>query len=115
MIKKRTYLALLFDFYSSLLTDKQKLFFDLYYNNDLSLGEIAEEYEVSRQAIYDAIKRVEVLLLEYEGKLKMAESFLNGRKRLEEALKIVKSLKKKNIETMELKQLLETMLKENYY
>jgi len=113
MIKKRTYLALLFDFYHSLLTDKQKLFFDLYYNYDLSLGEIAEEYEVSRQAVYDAIKRVEVLLLEYEEKLKMAKGFLNGKEKLEQALKIVNSLEE-NLDTIELKQLLETVLRENY-
>lgn len=114
MIEKRTYLALLFDFYSSLLTDKQRLFFDLYYNNDLSLGEIAEEYEVSRQAVYDTIKRVEVLLLEYEEKLSMAIRFHNGKEKLEQALKILGSLKENSIETNKLKQLLEAMLKECY-
>src|SRR5690554_6142667 len=114
MIEKRTYLTLLFDFYSSLLTDKQRLFFDLYYNNDLSLGEIAEEYEVSRQAVYDTIKRVEILLLEYEEKLSMAKRFHNGKEKLEQAIKILGSLKENNIETNKLKKLLETILKESY-
>lgn len=49
----------LFEFYSTLLTEKQMNYMELYYADDFSLGEIAEEYEVSRQAVYDNIKRTE--------------------------------------------------------
>lgn len=47
----------------------------LYYLDDLSLGEIAEEFEVSRQAVYDNIKRTEAMLEEYEGKLLLLQKF----------------------------------------
>lgn len=56
----------LFEFYSTLLTEKQMNYIELYYGDDLSLGEIAEEYGVSRQAVYDNIKRTEKLLETYE-------------------------------------------------
>lgn len=73
MIERRAYLAELFDIYSELLTDKQRQMFDLYHQNDFSLGEIAEECEVSRQAVFDIIKRTEHTLEEYEQKLRLAE------------------------------------------
>ncbi len=73
MIERRAYLADLFDIYGELLTDKQRQMFDLYHQNDFSLGEIAEECEVSRQAVFDIIKRTEHTLEEYEQKLGLAE------------------------------------------
>ncbi|WP_420837794.1 putative DNA-binding protein [Bacillus mesophilus] len=66
---------LLFDFYQSLLTPKQRSYMVLYYLDDYSLGEIAEEYQVSRQAVYDNIKRTEAMLEEYENKLHLLEKF----------------------------------------
>ena len=73
MIERRAYLADLFDIYGELLTDKQRQMFDLYHQNDFSLGEIAEECEVSRQAVFDIIMRTEHTLEEYEQKLGLAE------------------------------------------
>lgn len=61
-------LTLLFDCYSGLLTEKQRSFFDMYYNNDLSLSEIAEEAGISRQGVYDAIVRAEQSLRSVEEK-----------------------------------------------
>ena len=63
--------ARIFDFYGSLLTQKQQLIFKLYYYDDLSLGEIAQELNISRQAVYDIIKRTESLLENYENKLQL--------------------------------------------
>lgn len=61
----------LYDFYGQLLTERQQEFMDLYYREDLSLGEIAERFEISRQAVYDNLRRSEKLLEEYEEKLQL--------------------------------------------
>ena len=58
--------VLLFDYYGRMLTDKQKEYLDLRYNQDLSLGEIAEIMGVSRQAIFDNLTRTEALLRRME-------------------------------------------------
>lgn len=60
--------ALLYDYYGELLTQKQKLCFDLYYNQDLSLSEIAEEMGVTRQGVHDTLLRAETLLRTMEEK-----------------------------------------------
>ena len=59
-------LALLFDYYGGMLTDKQRDCFDMRYNQDLSLGEIAQELGVSRQAVNDNLTRTEALLRRME-------------------------------------------------
>lgn len=61
-------LILLFDYYGELLTERQKLCFDMHYNQDLSLGEIAQELSISRQAVYDNLSRTEALLKNMEEK-----------------------------------------------
>ena len=59
-------MAMLFDYYGSMLTDKQRDCFDMRHNHDLSLGEIAEELGVSRQAVCDNLTRTEALLRRME-------------------------------------------------
>ncbi len=59
----------LFEFYATLLTDKQMNYIELYYADDYSLAEIAEQFNVSRQAVYDNIKRTEKVLESYEEKI----------------------------------------------
>jgi uncharacterized protein len=80
VLAKTTRINFLFDFYQSLLTDKQRLYMQLYYLEDLSLGEIAGEYGVSRQAVYDNVRRTEAMLEDYEMKLNLFSKF---QKRLE--------------------------------
>jgi len=63
-----TELILLFDYYGSLLTDRQRECFELRYNQDLSLGEIGEELGISRQGVYDNLSRTEALLKNMEAK-----------------------------------------------
>ena len=61
-------MALLFDYYGELLTDRQRMCFDLRHNQDLSLAEIAEELQVSRQGVHDNLSRAEALLQNMEEK-----------------------------------------------
>lgn len=61
-------MTLLFDYYGELLTPRQRQCFDLRYNQDLSLGEIAQELNVSRQGVYDNLNRAETLLRNMEQK-----------------------------------------------
>ncbi len=63
------------DFYGTLLTKHQCEMIKLYYDCDISLFEIAEQYNVSRQAVRDTIKRAENLLVEYESKLGLSKKF----------------------------------------
>jgi len=75
MLEKTTQINLLYDFYQSLLTEKQRHYMELYYHDDLSLSEIAEQFEVSRQAVFENLKRAEQLLLEYEEKLQLVSKY----------------------------------------
>lgn len=70
--EKNLKIALLLDYYSPLLTEKQREVIDLYYNEDLSLSEIAEHAQITRQGVRDCIKRGEQTLLELEGALALA-------------------------------------------
>ncbi|AUN15334.1 DNA-binding regulator [[Clostridium] sordellii] len=68
-LEKLVEIGLLFEQYKMLLTDKQREIVSLYYNEDYSLGEISENLNVSRQGIYDTLKRSEKILKDYEDKL----------------------------------------------
>ncbi len=74
-IDKKQYYNELYDWYSELLTIKQQEIFCLYYHEDLSLMEIAEQSNVSRAAISDLLKRVIKILIDYEKKLKLVEKY----------------------------------------
>lgn len=75
-MKNQAYrMAMLFDFYGDLLTDRQKEFYDLYYNEDLSLAEIAENYGISRQGVRDVIVRAEAAMTEIEDKTHLIRRF----------------------------------------
>lgn len=68
-------LCLLFDFYGEMLTDKQRELFDLYYNEDLSLSEIAEHAGITRQGVRDAVVRAEHMLTALEDKLHLVSRY----------------------------------------
>lgn len=82
LLEKTERVNMLYDFYSSLLTEKQKSYMELYYREDHSLSEIADESNVSRQTVYDNIKRTEQLLESYEEKLHLYEKFIERAKLL---------------------------------
>ncbi|MFW5985380.1 MAG: YlxM family DNA-binding protein [Halanaerobiaceae bacterium] len=66
-------LTLLFDYYGNLLTKKQQKIMKLYFFYDLSLAEIAEKIDISRQGVYDHLQRAEKMLNEYEKKMKLVQ------------------------------------------
>jgi predicted DNA-binding protein YlxM (UPF0122 family) len=68
---ERTYLTILYDYYGELFNEHQRMYFEDYYFQNLSLGEISENYNVSRNAVHKVIKGVEERLVEYEGKLNL--------------------------------------------
>ena len=76
--------SVLFDYYGALLSDKQRDCYDLYYNEDLSLSEIAELKEISRQGVWDAIRHAEAKLLEFENKTGLVEKIRELEKQLAE-------------------------------
>ena len=83
-MKNQTYrMTMLFDFYGELLTERQKEFFDLYYNEDLSLAEIAENAGISRQGVRDVIVRAEATMQEVEDKTGIIKRFEAQRPHLE--------------------------------
>lgn len=74
-LEKTVRMNMLFSFYGALLTPKQAQYMSDYYEEDYTLAEIADNYGVSRQAIYDSIKRAEESLIDYETKLNLLEEF----------------------------------------
>ena len=83
-MKNQTYrMTMLFDFYGEVLTPRQKEFFDLYYNEDLSLAEIAENYGISRQGVRDVIVRAEAYMTEIEDKTGLVKRFMQRPPHLE--------------------------------
>lgn len=94
---KNMKVALLLDFYGDLLTEKQRDSLEFYYNDDLSLGEIAANLGISRQGVRDNIKRAEAVLFEMEDKLCLAEKFSEIKKRLKTVREAVDVIDRKNM------------------
>jgi predicted DNA-binding protein YlxM (UPF0122 family) len=92
MYDKIVQIALLFDFYGQLLTEKQIEIVDMYYNNDLSLGEISEQQGISRQGVYDTLKRAEKTLYEYEEKLGLVDRFLKQKDSMKKIIEMLDEL-----------------------
>jgi hypothetical protein len=99
----RVEISLLMDFYGNLLTEKQRHILNSYYNMDLSLSEIAENQETSRQAIHDLIKRCYKTLTDYEDKLSLLK-VSNENERIKERIKAL--LKENDCLTSDIENLL---------
>ena len=86
-IEKKEKFNQLFDYYKPLFTEKQVRYFELYYIEDYSLAEISELYQISRNAIFDHIKKVEEYLLIYEEKLGLYDKDLKRKEIIDQIQK----------------------------
>lgn len=93
---KNLEISLLLDFYGDMLTDKQRDVVELYYNEDLSLGEIAAHSGITRQGVRDSIKRAEAQLLEYESRLGLSGRFQEISQSLEEIIHLAQEIEQIN-------------------
>ena len=88
MFEKNLNMGYLLDFYGDVLTERRRDALDFYYNNDMSLSEIAEEMGISRQGVRDLIKKAEEELFFYEEKLGLAKKFENAQMHASRALEL---------------------------
>lgn len=91
MLEKTNRVNILFDFYGQLLKDRQKQFLEMYYRDDLTLSEIAELMDVSRQAVFDQLKRTENVLENYEEKLQLLTKYQEREERLSTLLQVLET------------------------
>ena len=95
-------LSYLYDFYGALLKEKNQEIFEDYVLNDLSLGEIAAEREITRQGVYDVVRRCSMKLFEYEKKLHLVEKFRMTREKMNE----IEQIAMKCDDTADMKEIL---------
>ncbi|WP_427338591.1 YlxM family DNA-binding protein [Caloranaerobacter sp. DY30410] len=93
MFEKAVKMGLLFDFYGKLLSDRQYTIIEMYYIHDLSLSEIGEQLNISRQGVHDILKRAEKRLLDYEEKLGLVKKFLEDKDKIKIILKRLNLIK----------------------
>ena len=96
-MSKNLDITLLLDFYGDMLTDKQRSFISYYYNDDLSLSEIAADEGITRQGVRDAIKRAETQLQDMESRLGMAKRFEDMRRGLNEIIEVSNLIAEHNL------------------
>lgn len=104
-------MALLADFYSPLLTVKQRRVWEFYYGQDLSLVEIAELENITRQAVYDLLKRTEKILQSYEEKLGLIRRFKVERDKVSEVNGLMQEFTAEDFATEESWERYQTILK----
>lgn len=103
------HMTMLYDFYGDLLTDRQKEFYDLYYNEDFSLAEIAENAGITRQGVRDVLVRAEAILNEMEEKTGIIRRFLEVQKGLEaiqEDAQQIAALNRSQLHSLQLEELI---------
>lgn len=100
-------IGLLLDFYGQLLTERQYEILDLHYNSDFSLGEIAEHLGISRQGVYDSLRRGKTLLNNFEQVLGLLDNYFKIKSIVENIANIVDSININNLNEEEKEKLLE--------
>lgn len=96
MIEKNLQIGLLCDFYGKMLTEKQLSAITMYYDDDLSLAEIAVQTGITRQGVRDCIKKGEAILLDMEEKLGLAEKFSRLREGMDEIRSAAEAIRDQN-------------------
>lgn len=92
MVEKVVEVGILFDFYGKLLSKKQYIAIELYYIHDLSLAEIGDELGISRQGVFDMLKRAEENLYEYEKVLGLVSKFNYTRKEIDKIYRLAEDI-----------------------
>ena len=110
-MERNVEISMLCQIYGKLLTEKQYEFINDYYNNDLSLSEIAENENITRQAVRDIIKKGEKKLFEYEEKLLFMKRMLNQEKTIQHILSELTKIEKDSSDK-KVANILETIKKE---
>lgn len=110
-MEEKVKISILCEFYGKLLTKKQYEFINDYYNNDLSLSEIAENNNITRQAVRDNLKKGEKKLFEYEEKLNFMKRMLNQEKTIEKILSELEKIQS-NYSDKKVANILENVKKE---
>ena len=100
-MEKNVQIGILLDIYWKLLTEKQRKLLEDYYNNDLSLSEIAENEKITRQAVRDNLKKGENNLFEYEEKLEMMKKDKSKKEKIKEIQNEISKIEKSGIENTE--------------
>ncbi len=123
-MSKNLNMALLLDFYGEMLTEKQRTFISYYYNEDLSLSEIAANEGITRQGVRDAIKRAEGQLVNMEERLGLVTRFENTKSGLGEIIELSEEIaaynrrntlsKEINDATAKIKAVAQTLMAEDY-
>lgn len=104
-MEKNVKISILLDIYGKMLTEKQYSLLDDYYNNDLSLSEIAENEEITRQAVRDNLKKGENNLFEYEEKLGFMKKTIEQEEKIESIISEIEKVEKNGSEKDALKAL----------
>lgn len=102
MFEKMIEISMLYDFYGQLLTAKQQELLRLYHEDNYSLSEIAEEFNISRQGVHDAVKKAEKALHEYENKLGLIRRFTAAEEALAEMDAEIEQILKENLHNKQL-------------
>ena len=110
-MEKKVEISMLWQIYGNLLTEKQYKVIDYYYNQDLSLSEIAENHNITRQAVRDIIKKGEKKLFEYEKKLEFMKRMSKQENVIENVLKEIAKIDSKDTDK-QISKILEHVRKE---
>ncbi len=109
-MEKVNFINLLYDYYGQLLTERQRKIIELYYGNNFSLAEIAQQFIVSRQSVHDILKRSEQSLFRFEEKLGLVSNSYLLREKLSKVLEFLDNCSETDIQRA--KQILSQIIQE---